>query len=87
MRAPGVYCGSKRKSIWGGRGDIDVAPATRIWHRNYYEVIVRTPEAEKSIREYIRMNPWRCVCNLGKGLRGMLDQLAIELDVASKILE
>ncbi len=53
------------------RGDIDVAPAARIWHRNYYEVVVRTPEAEKTIREYIRMNPWRCVCNLGNGLRGM----------------
>ncbi len=43
----------------------------RIWHRNYYEMIVRTPEAEKNIRRYIQMNPWRCVQNLGNGLRGM----------------
>jgi len=43
----------------------------RIWHRNYYEMIVRTPEAEKKIAQYIRMNPWRCVQQLGKGLRGM----------------
>ena len=43
----------------------------RIWHRNYYEMIVRTPEAEEKIAEYIRMNPWRCVQNLGGGLRGM----------------
>ena len=33
----------------------------RIWHRNYYERIVRTPEAERNIRHYIRMNPWRLV--------------------------
>ena len=33
----------------------------RIWHRNYYEMIVRTPEAEQNIAEYIRMNPWKLV--------------------------
>lgn len=60
------------------RGDILVAPSgkpappdMRIWHRNYYEMIVRTPEAEKKIAEYIRMNPWRCVMDFGNGLRGM----------------
>ena len=42
-----------------------------IWQRNYYEVIVRSPEAEGKIAEYIRMNPWRCVQNFGDGLRGM----------------
>jgi len=42
-----------------------------VWHRNYYEMIVRTPEAEKKIAEYIRMNPWRCVQQFGNGLRGM----------------
>lgn len=53
------------------RGDTHVAPTTRIWHRNHYEMIVRTSEAEAKITEYIRMNPWRCVQALGKGLRGM----------------
>ena len=43
----------------------------RIWHRNYYEMIVRTPEAEKNIRNYIKMNPWRIVMDFGNGLRGM----------------
>jgi len=43
----------------------------RIWHRNYYEMIVRTPEAAGKIAEYIQMNPWRCVTELGNGLRGM----------------
>jgi putative transposase len=43
----------------------------KIWHRNYYEVIVRSREAEEHITEYIRMNPWRCVQELGSGLRGM----------------
>ncbi len=43
----------------------------KIWHRNYYEMIVRTSEAEKNITQYIRMNPWRCVQNFGNGLRGM----------------
>ena len=59
-------------------GDTHVAQDMRIWHRNYYEMIVRTPEAEKKITQYIRMNPWRCVQNLGNGpanggvnLRGM----------------
>jgi len=42
-----------------------------IWHRNYYEMIVRSPEAERRIAEYIRMNPWRCVQELGGGLRGI----------------
>ena len=43
----------------------------KIWHRNYYEMIVRSAEAEAKITEYIRMNPWRCVQELGNGLRGM----------------
>ena len=43
----------------------------KIWHRNYYEAIVRTAEAASRIAEYIRMNPWRCVTDLGNGLRGM----------------
>ena len=47
------------------------APGARIWHRNYYEMIVRSAEAERKIAEYIRMNPWRCVQELGGGLRGI----------------
>ena len=43
----------------------------QIWHRNYYEAIVRTPEAEQKIAEYIRMNPWWCVTDFGDGIRGM----------------
>jgi hypothetical protein len=43
----------------------------RLWHRNYYERIVRSEQAERNITEYIRMNPWRCVQELGDGLRGM----------------
>ncbi|QHI69473.1 transposase [Tichowtungia aerotolerans] len=60
-----------------GRGDSqvalssDTAPNVRIWHRNYYEMIVRTPEAAENIRQYIRMNPWKCIQNFGNGLRGM----------------
>jgi REP element-mobilizing transposase RayT len=42
-----------------------------VWHRNYYEMIVRNAEAEKKITQYIRMNPWRCVMDFGNGLRGM----------------
>ena len=55
------------------RGDTHVAfpEKMRIWHRNYYEIIVRTKEAEEKIRQYIRMNPWRCVQQFDKGLRGM----------------
>jgi hypothetical protein len=43
----------------------------KIWHRNYYERIVRTPEAAEKISRYIRMNPWRCVNEFGSGLRGI----------------
>jgi len=32
---------------------------------------VRSPEAEKNIAEYIRMNPWKCVQQFGNGLRGI----------------
>ena len=55
------------------RGDTHVAPPRdiRIWHRNYYEAIVRTSEAAAKIAEYIRLNPWRCVMDLGNGLRGI----------------
>jgi putative transposase len=45
--------------------------AAQIWHRNYYEMIVRSEEAERKIAEYIRMNPWRCVQEFGNGLRGI----------------
>ncbi len=38
----------------------------KIWHRNYYERIVRPPEAEEKIGNCIRMNPWRCVQTLWK---------------------
>ncbi len=33
----------------------------RVWHRNYYEMVVRTTEAELTIREYIQANPWKLV--------------------------
>jgi REP element-mobilizing transposase RayT len=44
-------------------GETGVAPPKhiRIWHRNYYEMIVRTSKAERHIREYIRANPWKLV--------------------------
>jgi putative transposase len=50
------------------RGEARLAP---LWHRNYYEMIVRSAEAECRIAEYIRMNPWRCVQEFGGGLRGI----------------
>ncbi len=43
----------------------------KIWHRNYYEMIVRSPEAEEKIAHYIQMNPWCCVTQFSNGLRGM----------------
>ena len=47
------------------------AAAPRMWHRNYYEMIVRSEEAAEKIAEYIRLNPWKCVQELGGGLRGI----------------
>ncbi|MDD4117887.1 MAG: hypothetical protein PHI39_06675 [Kiritimatiellae bacterium] len=52
----------------------------KIWHRNYYETIVRTPDAAKKIADYIRMNPWRCVTEFGDGLRGMGNPALWNLD-------
>ncbi|WP_372846841.1 transposase [Pontiella sp.] len=43
----------------------------KVWQRDYYERIVRDAAAEEQIVRYIRLNPWRCVQHLGKGLRGM----------------
>ncbi len=43
----------------------------KVWHRNYYECIVRNPEAEKKIGGYIRMNPWKCISHFGNGMRGI----------------
>lgn len=44
------------------RGDPLVAHASmRIWHRNYHEKIVRSPEERARIAEYIRLNPVRLI--------------------------
>lgn len=54
------------------RGEASLVPFEgRVWHRNYYEMIVRSAEAERKVAEYIRMNPWRCVQQFGKELRGI----------------
>ncbi|NLX24628.1 MAG: hypothetical protein GXY61_01525 [Lentisphaerae bacterium] len=42
------------------RGDFPPFPG-KIWHRNYYEKIVRSPEERARIAEYIRLNPVRLV--------------------------
>lgn len=54
-----------------GEARLAAPSAPRMWHRNYYEMIVRSAEAEQKIAEYIRMNPWRCVMDFGSGLRGI----------------
>ncbi|MDF7801645.1 hypothetical protein P4C99_19360 [Pontiellaceae bacterium B1224] len=65
--------GATRASPVPRRGEACLAPpfAGRIWHRNYYEMIVRSAEAEQKIAAYIRMNPWKCVQNFENGLRGI----------------
>jgi REP element-mobilizing transposase RayT len=67
----GAFKAAVSRRIRHCRGDTHVASDMRIWHRNYYEMIVRTPEAAENIRRYIRMNPWRCVTDFGNGLRGI----------------
>ena len=47
------------------------ASPVRIWQRNFYEVIVRSKEAEESIAKYIRLNPWKCINDFGDGFRGL----------------
>jgi REP element-mobilizing transposase RayT len=70
----GGFKAAVSRELHRGRGNTCVAPIapnTRIWHRNYYEMIVRTPQAAENILRYIRMNPWKCIQNFGNGLRGM----------------
>ena len=33
----------------------------KIWHRNYYEMIVRDEEMERNMSGYIQMNPWKLI--------------------------
>lgn len=49
---------------------IESGPA-KIWHRNYYEVIVKSADVEAKIAKYIRLNPWKCVHDFGDGLKGI----------------
>jgi REP element-mobilizing transposase RayT len=55
----------------GGGGERFFARTGPVWQRNYYEMIVRSAEAEEKIAGYIRMNPWKCVQSFGNGLRGI----------------
>lgn len=40
------------------------AVGIKIWQRNYYEHIVRTPKSLERIRQYIRDNPWNWTTDL-----------------------
>ncbi len=41
-----------------------IHPARTIWHRNYYERIIRDAEELERTRIYIRMNPWKTPVDL-----------------------
>lgn len=77
VQAPGVAQGgpgpraTQVSPVRRGEAGLASCFAPRIWHRNYYEMIVRSDAAERRIATYIRMNPWRCVQELGGGLRGI----------------
>lgn len=43
----------------------------KIWHRNYFEEIVRSARALARISQYIEANPWQCIHDFGDGLRGI----------------
>lgn len=45
-------------------GDSQIAPERRIWHRNYYEKIVRSEKERAAIAKYIALNPARLVFRL-----------------------
>lgn len=51
----------EKRAIYGSRraGDSQIAPSkeVRIWHRNYYERIIRSAEDRKRTARYIQMNP------------------------------
>lgn len=48
------------KGTSGGRiNKLRGLPGARIWHRNYYEHIIRHDDALERIRRYIRLNPTR----------------------------
>ena len=56
-----------------------VAAGASIWHRNYWDVIVRNEQALANIRQYIRLNPqnYHAVVHVGEprflGNRALLD--------------
>jgi hypothetical protein len=53
----------------------------KVWHRNYFERIVRDAAAEATIAAYIRMNPWKLITEgiipVGAGLVSALPYRAI----------
>jgi len=67
----GAFKAAVSRRIRREKTHVALPEKTRIWHRNYYERIVRSAEAEEKITQYIRMNPWRCVQQFGFELRGM----------------
>jgi len=58
-------------------------PGASVWHRNYWDVIVRDEQALASIRQYIRMNPqnYQAVMHVGEprflGDRALLGMIRV----------
>jgi len=60
-----------RTDTMHGAPQMHGAPTRDVWHRNYYERIVRNKEELKNVRNYIRMNPWKIIVHFDNGMRGI----------------
>ena len=67
----GEVIGAFKAAVSRRRGEMHLARIGGIWHRNYYERIVRNAEELENVRDYIRMNPWKNIINLGNGMCGI----------------
>jgi putative transposase len=63
FRSPSATVGAIVRGFKGATtkrvNELFVTPGRPLWHRNYYEHVVRNEEDLERIREYIRLNPTR----------------------------
>jgi len=56
-RSIGAIVGSFKSATARRINDLRGTPDTRVWHRNYYEHVIRSEESLRQIRQYIADNP------------------------------
>jgi hypothetical protein len=57
----------------------------KVWHRNYYERILRQADEVARVQHYIRMNPWRNVVHFSNGMRGIGNPRLLDLSMVAML--